>query len=74
MKGHNTVVSDSLKRTNIGITGGGGIMYRVGPGDLITEARFQVGLTTIEHDVSTSGNNKTGAVVVSVGYGFPLSR
>ena len=69
-----TNVSDSLKRTNIGITGGGGIMYRVGPGDLVAEAHFQVGLTTIQQDVSTSGNNKTGAVVVSLGYSFPLSR
>ena len=62
-----TDVSDSLRRTNIGIIGGGGIMHRLGRGDLVAEVHFQVGLTTIQQDVSTSGNNKTGAVVVSLG-------
>ena len=69
-----TDVSDSLKRTNYGIIGGGGVMHRVGRGDLVAEVHFQVGLTTIQQDVSTSGNNKTGAVVVSLGYSLPLSR
>ncbi len=69
-----TDVSDSLKGTNVGITAGGGIMPRLGPGALVVEAHFQVGLTTIQKDVTTSGNNKTGAVVVSIGYAFPLSR
>ncbi len=67
-----TDVSSSLKGTNVGIIGGGGIMPRLGPGNLVAEAHFQVGLTTIQKDVTTSGNNKTGAVVVSVGYAFPL--
>jgi hypothetical protein len=49
-------------------------MFPAGPGDLVAEGHFQVGLTTIQKDVSTSGNNKTGAVVVSLGYSFPLSR
>jgi hypothetical protein len=69
-----TDVSDSLKRTNVGITAGGGIRHRAGPGELVAEARFQVGLTIIQRDVTTSGSNKTGAVVVSVGYSLPLCR
>lgn len=67
-----TDVSDSLKGTNFGITAGGGFMHRAGPGDLVVEAHFQVGLTTIQKDVATSGSNKTGAVVVSIGYAFPI--
>jgi len=69
-----TDVKDSLKSTNIGLTGGGGVMHRLGPGDLILEAHFQLGLSTIQKDVVTSGNNQTGAVVVSLGYSLPVSR
>jgi hypothetical protein len=69
-----TDVKDSLKSVNIGLTGGGGVMHRLGPGDLILEAHFQLGLSTIQKDVATSGNNQTGAVVVSLGYSLPLSR
>ncbi len=69
-----TDVKDSLKSTNIGLTGGGGVMHRLGPGDLILEAHFQLGLSTIQKDVATSGNNQTGAVVISLGYSLPVSR
>jgi hypothetical protein len=69
-----TDVSDSIRRTNFGVTGGGGFMRRLGRGDLVTEVRFQAGLTTIQRDVATSGNNKTGAVVVSVGYSLSLGK
>lgn len=69
-----TDVTDSLKRTNVGITAGGGIRHRAGPGELVAEARFQVGLTIIQKDVATSGSDRTGAVVASVGYSFPLYR
>jgi len=68
-----TDVKDSLKSTTIGLTGGAGVMHRFGPGDLILEAHFQLGLTTIQKDVVTSGDNQTGAVVVSLGYAFPTA-
>ena len=71
--GANTNVRDSLKSTNIGLIGGGGLMYPLGPGDLILEAHFELGLTTIQKDVETSGKSQTGAVVVSLGYSFPLA-
>lgn len=71
--GANTNVKDSLKSTNIGLTGGGGLMYPLGPGDLILEAHFQLGLTVIQKDVLTSGTSRTGAVVISLGYSFPLT-
>ncbi len=67
-----TDVMDSLERWNFGLAFGGGLTYPVGPGKLILEAHFQLGLTTIQKDVATSGNSKTGAVVISVGYAFGL--
>ncbi len=69
-----TDVKDSLKSVNVGLIGGGGVMHRLGPGDLILEAHFQLGLSTIQKDVTTSGDNQTGCVVVSLGYSLPLSR
>ncbi len=72
--GAETNVKDSLKSTNIGLYGGGGLKYPLGPGDLILEAHFQLGLTVIQRDVETSGTSRTGAVVVSLGYTLPLGR
>jgi hypothetical protein len=69
----NTDVKDSLRSTNIGLAGGGGVRYPLGRGDLILEAHFQLGLTTIQRDVATSGKSQTGAVVISLGYGLPLA-
>jgi hypothetical protein len=71
--GANTDVKDSLKKTNFGLTGGGGLIYPLGPGDLILEAHFQLGLITIQKDVETSGKSQTGAVVISLGYSMPLA-
>ena len=70
------VPSVAPQRRNRGMrrrTGGGGLMYPLGPGDLILEAHFQLGLTVIQKDIETSGKSRTGAVVISLGYSFPLS-
>ncbi len=72
--GADTGVMDSLKRTNIGLTGGGGVTCPLGRGCLVLEARFQLGLATIQRDVATSGNTQTGAVVMSLGYKLPLGQ
>jgi len=69
-----TNVKDSLKSTNIGLYGGGGVKYPLGCGDLVLEAHFQLGLTTIQRDIATSGKSQTGAVVISLGYTLPLGR
>ncbi len=71
--GANTDVSNSLKDTNVGLSGGGGVIYPLGPGEFILEGHFQLGLTVIQRDVQTSGKSRTGAVVVSLGYAFPLA-
>jgi hypothetical protein len=69
-----TNVKDSLRRGNVGITAGGGYRHRAGVGEVVVEAHFELGLTTIQRDVTTSGSNETGAVVATVGYLFPLRR
>jgi hypothetical protein len=72
--GADTDVKDSLKTTNIGLAAGGGLIYPLGPGELILEAHFQLGLTTIQKDIETSGKSQTGAIVISLGYLLPLAR
>jgi hypothetical protein len=67
-----TDVKESLKSSNVGLAGGGGVFYPVGVGEIVIEARFQLGLTVIQEDVATSGSTKTGALVVSIGYAFSL--
>jgi hypothetical protein len=70
----NTDVMDSLKKWNAGLAGGGGVFFPAGPGHMILEAHFELGLSTIQRDVATSGNSKTGAVVISLGYEFSLVK
>jgi hypothetical protein len=65
-----TDVMESLKKWNAGLIGGGGVRFAAGPGDIVLEAHFQLGLLTIQKDAATSGNSKTGAVVISAGYSF----
>ncbi len=69
-----TDVGDSLKNWNAGFQGGLGMLYPLGRGDVTVEARFELGLTTIQRDVTTSGRTRTGAVVVAIGYSLPLRR
>jgi hypothetical protein len=72
--GATTDVKDSLRSTNIGLAMGGGVKYPVGRGELVLEAHFQLGLSTIQWDIETSGKSQTGAVVISLGYAFPLAK
>jgi len=72
--GASTNVKSSLKSTNLGLIFGVGVSRPLGPGDIVLEARGQIGLSTIQRDVATSGDNQTGAFVVSLGYTFALRR
>ncbi len=65
-----TDVMDSLKKWNFGLAGGGGVVLPAGPGNLILEVRIQLGLSTIQRDVTTSGDSQTGTIVISLGYEF----
>jgi hypothetical protein len=61
-----------IHSTNAGITGGAGVATRLGPGDIILDARFEVGLTNIQTNTARNGENQTGAVVVLLGYSLPF--
>lgn len=69
-----TDVLDSLKRWNLGLTGGAGLGVPAGRGQIIIEGRFQLGLSVLQKDISTSGKSRTGAFVVSLGYSFSRAR
>jgi len=70
--GAETDVMVSLKKSNVGLAGGGGVLVPLGPGDIVLEARFQLGLATLQRFPETDGQTQTGAVVVSLGYTLPL--
>jgi hypothetical protein len=72
--GAETDVRASLKKFNFGLAGGGGVLAPLGPGDLVLEARFQLGLSTLQKLPDTDGRTQTGAIVVSLGYTLPLGR
>jgi len=68
-----TDVKDSIHPFNIGLAGGGGLIWPVGPGQFVLEARFQLGLSDLQKDPA-DGNTQTGAVLVSLGYMLPVAR
>jgi hypothetical protein len=70
--GAETDVRDSLMKFNVGLAGGAGFEVPLGRGDLIVEARFQLGLTTIQKHPETDGHTQTGAILVTVGYVLPF--
>ncbi len=69
-----TDIKDSLKDTNIGLTGGAGASVPLGPGRVVVEGRLQMGLTTIQRDIQQSGKSRTGGFVISAGYSLPLAK
>jgi hypothetical protein len=71
--GATTDVKDSVEAFNFGLAGGGGLMVPVGPGEIVLEARFQLGLTHLQKHPE-NGNTQTGAVIISLGYTLPIAR
>jgi hypothetical protein len=67
-----TDIKQDVNSTNAGIAGGLGLEFTYGPGDIVFEAHFSVGLTNIQKDVELNGENRTGALAVIVGYAYPL--
>jgi len=72
--GADTNVLDSLRKTNFGLAGGGGILYSLGAVDLCLEAHLQLGLSTLQKYTETDGQSQTGALVISLGVLVPLAR
>lgn len=50
-----------------------GAALKVGPGEILFDARIQYGLVKIQED-PVNGENGTGAVFFSVGYGIKLGK
>jgi hypothetical protein len=69
-----TDVTQDINRVNAGITGGMGMELPFGPGDLVLDAHFSLGLTNIQKDTELNGKNQTGAVELGIGYSYPLNR
>jgi hypothetical protein len=67
-----TDVKDSLKNANFGLCGGAGVSLPAGPGEIVIDIRFQLGLTVVQKDVEKTGEGRTGAFVVAAGYSLPL--
>ncbi len=64
-------VKDQIKSTDYGLVFGGGFDYAMGEGNLIFNARYALGLTTID-DTDADDDVKNTGIIFMVGYGFNL--
>ena len=70
----NTDITSSLHRFNVGVTGGGGIDWKLDDKNkLLFDARFEYGFVNIQK-YDEDGKNNTGNVLISVGYCRALTR
>jgi hypothetical protein len=70
----NTDITSSLHRFNVGVTGGGGIDWKLNDKNkLLFDARFEYGFVNIQK-YSEDGKNNTGNVLISVGYAHRIGR
>jgi hypothetical protein len=63
----NTNIKEDLKKLNIGITGGVGIVNEFETGELLLELRGSYGFSDIQKDPA-NGKNHTGGLIVTIGY------
>jgi opacity protein-like surface antigen len=67
-----TDVTSSIRRWNVGVTGGGGIAWAITPKNrLFFDARFEYGFINIQR-YKQDGSNHTGNVLLSLGYAVGL--
>jgi hypothetical protein len=67
-----TDVKSDIHSLTAGVAGGVEIAVPLGPGDIVADARFSLGLTNIQRDVAANGKNHTGAAVITLGYAIRL--
>ncbi|HSJ09172.1 MAG TPA: porin family protein [Longimicrobiales bacterium] len=60
------------KKTDIGLTAGGGLAFAMGPGALLVEGRYTFGMTNINQ--SGLGELKNRSAFIAAGYSIPLGR
>ncbi len=68
---HETDIKSDINVLNFGLAGGLGISTKLGPGDIILDGRGSFGLTPIQKDPK-NGNNRTGCLVISLGYAIKI--
>jgi Outer membrane protein beta-barrel domain len=70
----NTDITSSIKRFNVGVTGGGGVSLKLDPKDkLFFDARVEYGFINIQK-YSVDGKDNTGNLLLSLGYAHRLGR
>ncbi|WP_188933128.1 porin family protein [Puia dinghuensis] len=70
----NTDVTSSIKRWNVGVTGGLGLAKPLGLRNrLFFDARFEYGFINIQK-YSSDGKNNTGNVLLSIGYAYLICK
>lgn len=67
-----TGIKTDVNKNNFGITGGGGIEFSHRKNYFFLDGRISYGLLNIQKDTERNGSNKTGNLVISVGYAFSL--
>jgi len=67
-----TDVSEEINRLNFGFCGSVGIKVPIGTGLVVLSGRFNYGLSNIQSHPEITGENRTGALIVSLGYFYRL--
>jgi hypothetical protein len=63
-----------LHNFNWGFQAGVGVVQPVGPGQVSLDVRGGLGLANIQRDTAVNGKNRTGDLVIALGYGVRLGR
>ncbi|HVP58301.1 MAG TPA: porin family protein [bacterium] len=67
-----TDIKESINFLSSGLAGGLGLETPVGPGDIVLETHFSLGLSNIQKHPDVDGRNNTGAAVLTLGYSYPM--
>jgi len=64
-------IKDQVKSTDYGLVIGGGLDYNLLVGQLIFDARYVLGLTSID-DTTDADDVKNTGIMIMAGYGFSM--
>jgi hypothetical protein len=67
-----TDVSQEINRLNFGLCGSVGVRVPFGNGLVVASTRFDYGLSNIQSHPEITGKNRTGALIISLGYFYRL--
>lgn len=67
-----TDVSQEINRWNYGLCGGLGVKMPVGSGQILLGGRFNYGLANIQSHPEITGKNRSGGLIITIGYLFRL--